>query len=379
MPRPRLRRFVPALAALALASGAVLAQAPRARPAGGGASPARPDAATTSATGELPPAERERRARVVARVGETTITVGEFEDMLNEAPPPVRQAYADPARRREFLENVIQTTLLADEARRRGIDRTPEVASSIRRILAQRLQQAAVLEAVTMDSISDADVRAYYEAHIGDYQQPEFRRATVIFLDDRAAAEQVTTEARAARGDMRRIQTLARERSVDPATREHDGDLFYFRRMPAGADAGSAPIDPAVVDAAFGLAREMEVSNPVRTADGKWAVVVLTGIRPALRRSLDDTGVANSIRGFLVRERRSQRETQLLEELRTRLNPEVHEERLDLLRLPAADLGNVPGFDPADRVPRRPPTSGASPVPPPSPTAAPPPAAPPRR
>lgn len=359
-----LRPFWLGLFSVPFVVGTVLAQG-SARPASRATTT--PTTASSSGPDSRSNAEQQRRAQVIARVGETEITVGEFEDMLNEAPPPVRQAYVDMGRRREFLENIVQTILLADEARRRGLDRSPEVASAIRRVLAQRLQQVAVLEAITMDSVTDAEVAAYYQAHIDDYQQPEARRATVIFLADRATAEQVAAAARAARGDMRRIQQLVRERSIDPVTRERDGDLFYFRRtgQTTGANApGNASIDPAVANAAFALGREMDVSPPVRTANGQWAVVILTGIRPALSRTLRDPGVVNSIRGYIVRERRSQREQQLLAELRERFRPEVHEELLDQLRLPTSPLGNVPPFDPGP--PRREPTSGASPLPPPA-------------
>ena len=65
-------------------------------------------------------------------------------------------------------------------------------------------------------------------------------------------------------------------------------------------------------------------------------------------------------------ERRSQQQTQLVEQLRARTNPELHEERLDLIYLPPADLGGVPAFDPGHGAPRREPTNGHSPVPPPS-------------
>src|SRR5579859_6659429 len=101
------------------------------------------DAATADAAPS--PAERARRAEIVAHAGSRDITVGELEDMLNQAPQPVRATYVLPARRREFLENMVQMSLLADEARRRGIDRQPDASSAIRRILAQRLEQTAVI------------------------------------------------------------------------------------------------------------------------------------------------------------------------------------------------------------------------------------------
>jgi len=173
---------------------------------------------------------------------------------------------------------------------------------------------------------------------------------------------------------MRRVQAIVHERSVDQLTREHDGDLFYFRRdgFATGTPAGQTRVDTAIAVAAFGLGREMEVAAPAQTANGKWAVVILTGIRPSQSRSFGDPGVSASIRGFIVRERRTNRERDLLEDLRTRLHPELHEDVLDQLHIPSSDLGNVPPFDPSTGVPRRAPTpTGASPVPPPAPAAQP--------
>ena len=300
----------------------------------------------------LSPAEAARRAATVARVGEQVITVGELEDMLNEAPGPVRQTYLAPARRREFLERLVTTYLLAAEARRQGIDRNPEVAASVRRILSQRLEQRAVLESVTPESIPLTEVTAYYQAHLADYQQPEYRRATVIVTTDRATAERVITEARAARGDLRRVRALVQQHSTDDASVSHEGDVFYFQRT--GAPTGDGlPVDPALAAAVFGLAREMDVTpQPVALANGRFGVGVLTGTRPALRREVTDPGVVATIRGFLMRERRTQRTEAMLQAARDRLHPEVHEEHLGLIHLPPGELGNLPPFDPAN--PNRP-------------------------
>jgi peptidyl-prolyl cis-trans isomerase C len=292
------------------------------------------------------PEDTARRAQVLARLGERTVTVGEFEDMLNEAPEPVRQSYLNPARRREQLESLLNTMLLADEARRRGVDRDPQVAATVRRILSQRWEQRTILEAITPDSIPAEEVARHYQEHLSDYQQPEFRRATVIITRDQAAAATAAEGCRTARGDLRRVRALVREHSVDEPTRSHEGDAFYFQREGQPSGDGQ-PVDPALAAAVFALARETDVTAPVPLRDGRFGVAVLTGIRPALRRALTDPGVTASIRGFLVRDRRSRREAELLQAIRARLNPEVHEDRLQLLRLPPSDLGNLPGFQPA--------------------------------
>lgn len=326
--------------------------------------------AVVAADAGLTDAERARRARVLARVGTTEVTVGEVEDLLNEAPPPVRVSYRDPARRREFVENLVRTMLLAEEARRRGIDRQPDAANAARRVLAQRLHQVELIDGVTQASITDDEVRAFYDAHRGEYVQPEFRRATVVLLPDRATADRIATDARSARGDMRRVQALARDHASDASGIPADGDVFYFDRAgtptPTMGSNARIAVDRAIAEAAFGLAREMDVGGPVETSAHQFAVVVLTGIRPPLNRQLTEQGVRDGIRGTLLRQRRMDRERQLLEQLRQRYQPELHEERVDQLRVPGGDLGNVPPFDPSLGAPRRPPTAtGNNPVPPP--------------
>lgn len=303
-----------------------------------------------------PPAEQTRRAQAVARVGQTVITVGEFEDMLSEAPWSVRQTYLDPARRREMLENLVQTMLLADEARRRGLDRDPDVSGSIRRILGQRLEQVAVLEAITPESITDAEVSAWYQAHHEDYQQPEFRRATAVIVADLPTAQRVLTDVRAAHNDLRRVREIVRTSSIDEGSRTHEGDLFYFQRT--GQPTGdNAPVDPALAAAVFALNRDMDVTpQPVALANGRFGIAVRTGQRAAMNRPLSDVGVTASIRGYIVRERRTQRENELIATVRARVNPELHPERLDLLHAPQADvgLGSLAPFAPPPHDPHDP-------------------------
>ncbi len=335
MRRPHARTLSPLLALLAAlaAPAAALAQQPHAQTDAG----AHPRTA----------ADEARRAQVVARVNDRAITVGELEDLLNDAPAPIRQTYLDPARRREYLDNLVMTFLLADEARRRGLDRDPQVSQTVRRILGQRVEQVAILEAITPDRVTDAEVRQWYDAHLSDFQQPEFRRATVVITGDRAAAQRVIDEARRVRGDLRRVRALVREVSTDEASKQRDGDFFYFQRTGISSAGDGPRLDAPLAEAVFALAREMDVTpEPVALADNRFGVAVLTGVRPALRRSLDDQGVVNSIRGFITRERREQRRQELLRELRARLRPEVHEDRLDAIHLPPADVGTMPPFGP---------------------------------
>src|SRR5687768_5965185 len=81
-----------------------------------------------------PPAEEKKNGltkdqaeQPIAKVGETTITVGEFADRLASQSPYLRARYSSPERKREFLDNMVCFELLAIEAQKRGLDKQPEV------------------------------------------------------------------------------------------------------------------------------------------------------------------------------------------------------------------------------------------------------------
>lgn len=297
--------------------------------------------------GGLSEAERARRALPVASVDGATLSVGELEDLLNDAPAPIRQSYQQVEARRVYVEGMVQTLLLAQEARRRGLDRDPQVVAAIRRRLSQRTEQVEILEAVSPASITDEEVARYYEQHRGDYVRPEFRRCTSAVTTTREAALRAAAELRAAQGDMRRVREAVRRAAGDAAVGD-EGDLGYFERTGAAATVGGAgAVDARLAAAVFALPRLMDVTpEPVALADGRFAVAVLTGQRPATNHRLSDAGVVASIRGALLRERRERRERELLRELRARLRPEVHEDRLQLIHLPPSDLGAIPALAP---------------------------------
>src|SRR5690349_16839339 len=66
---------------------------------------------------------KEQAAEPIAKVGATTITVGEFADRLSSQSPYLRARYSSPERKREFLDNMVRFELLAIEAEKRGLDK----------------------------------------------------------------------------------------------------------------------------------------------------------------------------------------------------------------------------------------------------------------
>src|SRR5690606_26343686 len=91
--------------------------------------------------------------------------------------------------------------LLAEEARRRGLDKKPEVQEAIRQTLEEAYLAKARLALPAPAEIPAAEVKAYYDEHRDAFVEPERRRVSAIVMTNRAEAEKVLEEAKKASGE----------------------------------------------------------------------------------------------------------------------------------------------------------------------------------
>jgi peptidyl-prolyl cis-trans isomerase C len=277
---------------------------------------------------QLTPEDEARRAKVIARVGDVRITIGDVEDAVNEQSPFLRARYRDPAQLREFVDGMIRFELLARAAERADVDEDPEVQRVVSQNAVQQLIRRDFDERVTPDSVPDADVQAYYEAHPEEFSRDELRRAAHIQVATREEAERLLPQIRAA--DARTFRTLARDHSVDPETRLRGGDLRYFDAEGRPRNTRDPRIDETLARTSFGLAEVGDVSDPIQVGE-RWSIVKLTGQRPAEHRTLEAAGP--TIRLRLWRERRQSGLEELVTRLREQAGVEAHYERLRPIRL----------------------------------------------
>ncbi len=281
---------------------------------------------------ELSPEERARRGKLVARVGDARITVGDVEDAINQQSPFLRVRYRDPAELRSFVDGMIRFELLARAAERAGIGDDPEVQRTAKQNSVQQLIRRDFDERLTPDSVPEADVRAYYEANPGEFSREELRRAAHVQVASREEAQRLMTKVREA--DARAFRELAREHSLDPETRLRGGDLRYFDHEGRSRNSADARVHEAIAAAAFGLAEVGDVAEPVQVGE-RWSIVKLTGRRPAEHRTLEQA--APTIRLRLWRQRRTDELEQLVARLREQAHVEVHYDRLRPIRLDAPE------------------------------------------
>src|SRR5580692_10208132 len=100
----------------------------------------------------------EQAAKVLARVGDHTITLGDFVAAIEHMDQFDRLRYQSPERRRELLAEMINLQLLADEATAKGYDKDPHVQQELRAILRDSMLAEAHKTAPSANELSEADV-----------------------------------------------------------------------------------------------------------------------------------------------------------------------------------------------------------------------------
>lgn len=254
-------------------------------------------------------------APIVASVGGERITKAEWTERLTAS----GATRADEARKRKLLDELVQEKLMIQEAKRQGIDKTPEIVRTAEQQMVSHLIRRQIDAKTTLDKVPKTLVDEYFENHQREFQQPEARRASQIVMATLKEAEAALNKAKQlAPTDEVGFRKLVDSFSVDADSKRRGGDIGFITR-------GAPNPNPATQAAIFALPTVGALSGPIQ--DG--AVVRLfrlTAIRPGVSRSLAE--VEPLIRSRLAQELRAQQLKDWMESLRSKAQVEVHEELL---------------------------------------------------
>ena len=188
------------------------------------------------ASGAQPDILKPAKDVVVAKIGKTDVFYSDVrkiavEQGLSEASTSLRGSRAadfgpmDAAVFNESLDRLINQKLLAKNAARKGLDKTPEAR---RRMAAarERLLSSIAIEAHIRETVTEEAMRQLYDrqaglANLGD----EIRARHILVKTEKDALELV--DALEDEGD---FEALAAKHSIDLDTRDRGGDLGYFTR-----------------------------------------------------------------------------------------------------------------------------------------------------
>lgn len=254
-----------------------------------------------------------RESQVVAKVGDTIITVGEVEQRLKAlAPHQLSALGTSPSEvRRNFLERVlVPEVLLASEARRRKLPDEPATRQQIQGAL-RLARLRALRDEVANRGIDREEILQYYAANKDRFESPERIQVWRILCKTEEEARKVLADAKKV-GTPEKWDELARAHSIDQATAMRSGNLGFL--APDGTSQfQGVKVPEAVVAAAAKVGDGEFVPEPVRENDG-YAVIWRRGSIPAVRRSLDDE--IEAISQVLWRQKAEEARKALVAELR---------------------------------------------------------------
>jgi peptidyl-prolyl cis-trans isomerase C len=243
--------------------------------------------------------------RVTLGTSEETVSAAEAGRRWSLLSQGQRRALgaSDEAARQGFVAMLREEALLAAAAKRASLPARFEVAEVQRRALARAVIDRAGDAIGAAGAVSDADVASYYEAHTTTYVQPARVQVWRVLVKGEPRARELLAKVKAGIAVADWV-TLAREESVDEATKLRGGNLGFLDDQGVSDDA-PVSADPAVLAAAKGVPDGAIVGDVVPER-GHYAIVWRRSSLPAVRRSVEE--VAPQIRGVLWRERRARAE-----------------------------------------------------------------------
>ena len=248
----------------------------------------------------------------LARINDRVITLAEFEQDMEQLPPHLKTLVIDKEGRKTFLQNLIERELLLQEGLKKGLDKDEEILSKVEQFRQGLIAEALMEELCAgKDSVSDNEVKAYYQKNQGKYLLGERVRIRHIMVKTLDEAKEI--KKRLSQGED--FIALAKQYSMWP-TKQQGGDLGYIQR-------GQVK-NKTFERAAFSLGKG-ELSDIVKTEFGFHIIRLEDRQKP---RQLTFSEVREEIRTFLRDKKRKEILTSHLKGLRDGAQIRINEEVL---------------------------------------------------
>ncbi len=283
---------------------------------------------------------------VLAQVEDGVITVAQFEAELARRAQRGSGRVSSPQDREALLEEMVRFEVMYARAIAAGLDRDPEMAQRIRRMVVARYEEQHQAEAEKTPAPTATEVDAYYREHLAEFIQPEKVRGAVLLLkvspkateekkqEAMRRAEGIRAEAIQQAAAQPSFGDLARQHSEDAATRYRGGDGGWIAR-----DQKGFFWPKEVVEGLFALGAPGEIGPVIRTPDGLY-VIKLMERTAAAAAPLDQ--VRERIAWRLQSERTQQAQKDFYEQQKAGLRIVINRDRLATVTLPPAPTSAPP-------------------------------------
>jgi peptidyl-prolyl cis-trans isomerase C len=272
---------------------------------------------------------------LIAEGPEVAIPTSEVQARLDEMPPARRARYASLEARRELVESSILLEMQAREAEKMGLAGGPDFQAGGKARMVQRMLLMRFHDPEGPASVSDADVRAYYDEHREEYVQPVKMRVAHITFE----APEGSPGRSSRRDEARRMrERIAREGATNPdAFRDAISGIAHTRNPDVqGAALGllsreqlARAFTPEIAEAAWGLPPDRP--SAVLASPRGFHILQGQGGQPAMDVSVEQA--RGAIRIILYQARMADAYREWTAQLRGRANVRVSEPELARLRI----------------------------------------------
>jgi len=215
----------------------------------------------------------------------------------------------------QFLTGYVRQQVLLREALDRELQKKPDVMETLDQLRAGYLAQLVSAQEAAAAAQTASDIRDYYDAHTAEFVEPEQAEVSVIVLDSRDAAAKIIEELKAGA----EFATLAKERSLDEATRDAGG-----RVSGAVTRANGVPgigTQPELVGHIFALDEGGTSAEPLEL-DGRSYVFKVRTHTPARTKPFEE--VEQAVHRLKYEQRRAELMEALITKLMAKYDAAIH-------------------------------------------------------
>jgi len=249
----------------------------------------------------------------LVRINDVSLSLGEFQDMLERQPLEGKMKLLSQKGTRDFLENyVIPREVLYQEAKKKGLDKKKEILAKIedagRAILID-----ALLEEVLRGrgEVSEEEIQRYYKENPTLFKEPQEIKIRHIVVNTEPTLKEVVTKL--SQGEP--FEKLASAYNVGNF-KEDGGNLGYIRR------GQLAPPFAQFEEAAFSLRKRGTISEVVSTPYG-YHILRLEDMRGSTLKPLNQ--VKERIRFFLQPKKKQEAYLEYVKEAKSKANVLINE------------------------------------------------------
>jgi peptidyl-prolyl cis-trans isomerase C len=249
----------------------------------------------------------------LVRINDVSISLGEFQQMLERQPLEGKMKLLSQKGTRDFLENyIIPREVLYQEAKKNGLDKNKEILAKI-----EDARRAILIDALLEEvlrgrgEVSEEEIQRYYKENSTLFTEPQEIKIRHIVVNTEPALKEVV--AKLSQGES--FEKLASTYNIGKF-KEDGGNLGYIRR------GQLAPPFAQFEEAAFSLRKRGEISEVVSTPYG-YHIIRLEDLRGSTLKPLNR--VKERIRFFLQPKKKQEAYLEYVKEAKSKAKILINE------------------------------------------------------